>query len=110
MTESECSLFPPNNILKSIYLSIFYLTYSHLVRVCSRSIYLSIYRKLRVPTWSPRPAARDAMAAADPAANRADLIDRLLVGFVNVPAGVVLPMIGAIVSIMFYYFNNHMFQ
>lgn len=50
------------------------------------------------------------MAAADPAANRADLIDRLLVGFVNVPAGVVLPMIGAIVSIMFYYFNNHMFQ
>ena len=53
--------------------------------------------------------ARDAMAA-DPAANRADLIDRLLVGFVNVPAGVVLPMIGAIVSIMFYYFNNHMFQ
>ena len=42
MTESECSLFPPNNILKSIYLSIFYLTYSHLVRVCSRSIYLSI--------------------------------------------------------------------
>ena len=74
------------------------------------SIYLSIYRKLCVPTWSPRPAARDAMAAADPAANRADLIDRLLVGFVNVPAGVVLPMIGAIVSIMFYYFNNHMFQ
>jgi hypothetical protein len=48
--------------------------------------------------------------APDPAANRADLIDRLLVGFVNVPAGVVLPMIGAIVSIMFYYFNNHMFR
>ena len=48
--------------------------------------------------------------APDPAASRADLIDRLLVGFVNVPAGVVLPMIGAIVSIMFYYFNNHMFQ
>ena len=47
---------------------------------------------------------------ADTAANRADLIDRLLVGFVNVPAGVVLPMIGAIVSIMFYIFNNHMFQ
>ena len=77
------------------------------------SIYLSISHLLRVPTYSydspPRPAARDAMAA-DPAANRADLIDRLLVGFVNVPAGVVLPMIGAIVSIMFYYFNNHMFQ
>ena len=106
MTESECSLFPPNNILKSIYLSIFYLTYSHLVRVCSRSIYLSIVNY----GYLPRPAARDAMAAADPAANRADLIDRLLVGFVNVPAGVVLPMIGAIVSIMFYYFNNHMFQ
>ena len=48
--------------------------------------------------------------AAGTAANRADLIDRLLVGFVNVPAGVVLPMIGAIVSIMFYFFNNHMFQ
>ena len=48
--------------------------------------------------------------AADTAANRADLIDRLLVVFVNVPAGVVLPMIGAIVSIMFYFFNNHMFQ
>ena len=55
--------------------------------------------------------ARDtAQMAADTAANRADLIDRLLVGFVNVPAGVVLPMIGAIVSIMFYFFNNHMFQ
>ena len=67
----------------------------------------------------PRPAgrrrgaarARDtAQMAADTAANRADLIDRLLVGFVNAPAGVVLPMIGAIVSIMFYFFNNHMFQ
>lgn len=61
----------------------------------------------------PPPAARGhnrTQMAPDPAANRADLIDRLLVGFVNVPAGVVLPMIGAIVSIMFYYFNNHMFQ
>ena len=59
------------------------------------------------------PAARGhdrTQMAPDPAANRADLIDRLLVGFVNVPAGVVLPMIGAIVSIMFYYFNNHMFR
>tara|TARA_B100000780_G_C20856359_1_gene340384 strand:+ start:45 stop:188 length:144 start_codon:yes stop_codon:yes gene_type:complete len=46
--------------------------------------------------------------AADPVvANRAD---RLLMAFVNVPAGVVLPMIGAVLSIMFYYFNNHMFQ
>jgi hypothetical protein len=66
---------------------------------------------------SPRPRRRRKGAratttqmAADTAANRADLIDRLLVGFVNVPAGVVLPMIGAIVSIMFYFFNNHMFQ
>ena len=66
---------------------------------------------------SPPPAARaptgaraTTQMAADTAANRADLIDRLLVGFVNVPAGVVLPMIGAIVSIMFYFFNNHMFQ
>ena len=64
----------------------------------------------------PRPRRRRKGArattqmAADTAANRADLIDRLLVGFVNVPAGVVLPMIGAIVSIMFYFFNNHMFQ
>lgn len=61
----------------------------------------------------PPPAARGhdrTQMAPDPAANRADLIDRLLVGFVNVPAGVVLPMIGAIVSIMFYYFNNHMFR
>ena len=61
-----------------------------------------------------RPGAADGRATtqrmADTAANRADLIDRLLVGFVNVPAGVVLPMIGAIVSIMFYFFNNHMFQ
>ena len=48
--------------------------------------------------------------APDPAADRGDLIDRLLVGFVNVPAGVVLPMIVSVVSIMFYYFNNHMFQ
>ena len=62
----------------------------------------------RPPTW--RGARATAQMAADTAANRADLIDRLLVGFVNVPAGVVLPMIGAIVSIMFYYFNNHMFQ
>ena len=85
----------------TIYLSI-YLSISHLLRIYSGNSYLT-----RSP---PRPAARDAMAAADPAANRADLIDRLLVGFVNVPAGVVLPMIGAIVSIMFYYFNNHMFQ
>jgi hypothetical protein len=48
--------------------------------------------------------------APDPAADRGDLIDRLLVGFVNVPAGIVLPMIVSVVSIMFYYFNNHMFQ
>ena len=56
------------------------------------------------------PAARDgadAMAADPVVANRAD---RLLMAFVNVPAGVVLPMIGAVLSIMFYYFNNHMFQ
>ena len=57
-----------------------------------------------------RARATTTQMAADTAANRADLIDRLLVGFVNVPAGVVLPMIGAIVSIMFYFFNNHMFQ
>ena len=66
----------------------------------------------RPPGWAPtwRRARATAQMAADTAANRADLIDRLLVGFVNVPAGVVLPMIGAIVSIMFYFFNNHMFQ
>ena len=82
----------------SIYLSI-----SHLLRIYSYSHAYLLVAPLRSP------AARDAMAA-DPAATRADLTDRLLVGFVNVPAGVVLPMIGAIVSIMFYYFNNHMFQ
>ena len=64
------------------------------------------------PVFTPprSQGARPDPMAPDPAASRADLIDRLLVGFVNVPAGVVLPMIGAIVSIMFYYFNNHMFQ
>ena len=75
-----------------------------------------ISRALSAFLSPPRPRRRRKGArattqmAADTAANRADLIDRLLVGFVNVPAGVVLPMIGAIVSIMFYFFNNHMFQ
>ena len=67
--------------------------------------------KIKSALYPPAARGHDrTQMAPDPAANRADLIDRLLVGFVNVPAGVVLPMIGAIVSIMFYYFNNHMFR
>lgn len=70
----------------------------------------TIKSALSPPPRSQRRGHDRTQMAPDPAANRADLIDRLLVGFVNVPAGVVLPMIGAIVSIMFYYFNNHMFR
>ena len=45
------------------------------------------------------------MADPDPAANRTD---RLLIAFVNMPGGIGVPIIGAIVAIMLYYFNNHM--
>eukprot|EP00964_Phaeocystis_antarctica_P111758 scaffold76048_cov70-Phaeocystis_antarctica.AAC.4 len=52
-----------------------------------------------LPTPRPRGArdGADAMAADPVVANRAD---RLLMAFVNVPAGVVLPMIGAVLSII----------
>lgn len=39
----------------------------------------------------------------------ADRADRLLIAFVSVPNGVILPLIAALVAMMFYYFNNHMF-